>query len=389
MNETSPKLSILFFGTQMAVGGAQKVLLDQARWFHERGHHVTVAFLYDKEDFHGKWQAGTPYPIINLSALRAGASAIENAWSFSIALWTLWKVLYSRHYDVVETFTQDSNIIGLPLAWIKRVPVRMATYHGSIENLPRWRERLHTWLVNRNIANILVTVSEMTRHNAAKEGIDSKRIVVIQNGIAPVSIEDTNRGDVRGELGIRENDFLLLSVGRLVHQKAHEFLVAAMPSVLKEFPAAKAAICGDGFLHSQLEAQIKALDLENSVFLPGRFDNVTKFLAAADVFVLPSRWEGLPIALLEAMSVGLPIVATRVEGVDEVVVDGEHGFLVSVGDVPALSDAILKLLRDPQARHQMGMAAKQRLLESYSIDHMGERYLSLMTNILQNRAQFR
>jgi glycosyltransferase involved in cell wall biosynthesis len=197
-----------------------------------------------------------------------------------------------------------------------------------------------------------------------------------------------NRLGVREEIGVREDDLFLLSVGRLVHQKGHEFLVAAMPSVVKEFPHAKVGICGDGFLRQQLDAQIKTLGLEKSVFLLGKFDNVTKYLVAADVFVLPSRWEGLPISLLEAMSVGLPIIATRVEGVDEVISDGEQGLLMSVGDIAALSDAILRLLRDPQARYQMGTAAKQRLLESYSIDHMGERYLSLMINILENRAKY-
>jgi glycosyltransferase involved in cell wall biosynthesis len=318
-----------------------------------------------------------------------GAGVLENSLSFLKGLWSLWKLIREGNYDVVETFTPDSNVLGMPLAWMGRVPVRMATHHGAIEGLPRWREKLHTWLINHNLANILVTVSERTRQNALQEGIRADHVVVIQNGIAPVSVEGVNRLDVRKEAGVGENDLFLLSVGRLVHQKAHEILVAAMPSVLKQFPHTKVGICGDGFLRPQLDAQIKSLGLEKSVMLLGRFDHVTKFLAAADIFILPSRWEGLPIALLEAMSVGLPVIATRVEGVDEVVADREHGLLVPVEDVAALSDAILQLLQDPQARRKMGMAAKQRLLEAYSIDHMGEKYLSLMVDILKNGTQFR
>jgi glycosyltransferase involved in cell wall biosynthesis len=144
-------------------------------------------------------------------------------------------------------------------------------------------------------------------------------------------------------------------------------------------------ICGEGFLRSDLEAQIKTLGLEHSVKLLGQFDTITPFLAAADVFVLPSRWEGLPIALLEAMSLGLPIVATRVEGVDEAVLDHVHGLLVPVGDAAALSEAILQLLRDPQMSCELGGAAKRRVVDSYSIDRMGERYLSLMETILAGR----
>jgi glycosyltransferase involved in cell wall biosynthesis len=263
----------------------------------------------------------------------------------------------------------------------------MATHHGKIEGLPHWREKLHTWSINQRIANILVAVSEKTRETALQEGIRAEHIAVIQNGIVPVSIEALDRLNTRKEMGVEETDVLLLSVGRLVHQKAHEILIAAMPAVLKQFPNTKVGICGDGFLRSELDAQIKGLGLEKSVMLLGRFDNVTKFLAAADVFVLPSRWEGLPIALLEAMSVGLPVIATRVEGVDEVIVDGEHGLLVPVEDVVALAEAIRKLLNAPTRRIQMGLSAKRRLMEAYSIDHMGEKYLSLMMQILGSKAQ--
>ena len=389
LTRPNPKISILFLGTQMAVGGAQKVLLDQARWFHEHGHAVTAVFFYDKENFRQKWQESNNFPIIDLKAFKPGAGIPGNALSLLKGLWSLWKLIRRGRYDVVETFTPDSNILGMPLAWIGRVRVRMATHHGVIEDLPHWREKLHTWLINHNIANVLVTVSEMTRQKALQEGVRADRIFVIQNGIAPVSIEGVNRLEVRRDAGVGDQDLFLLSVGRLVHQKAHEFLIAAMPPVLQEFPDVKVGICGDGFLRPQLEAQIHALGLQKTVFLLGKFDSVTKFLAAADLFILPSRWEGLPIALLEAMSAGLPVVATRVEGVDEVVVDQEHGLLVPVGDVSALSDAILQLLRNPHVRREMGMAAKHRLLEAYSIDHMGEKYLSLMIDMLKNRVPFR
>lgn len=384
--DTNRRFSILLLGTQMETAGAQKVLLEQARWFHERGHAVTVAFFYDKEDLHAKWQRVNDFPIINLKAYSRSTVFLKNTLLLSKGLWSLWKLLLSSRFDVVETFTPDSNTLGLPLAWLAKVPVRMATHHGVIQSWPRWRERLHTWLVNHQIASILVTVSEMTRQNALQEGIHADRMVVIQNGIVPVSLEGVNRLDVRTEIAVGEKDAFLLSVGRLIHQKAHELLIAAMPAVLKEFPNTKVGICGDGPLRSQLDTQIKSLGLESSVKLMGRFDSVTKYLAAADMFILPSRSEGLPIALLEAMSLGLPIVATRVQGVEEVVMEQQHGLLVPIGDVTALSDAILQLLRNPQLGCKLGDAAKQRVVESYSVDHMGERYLSLMETILADRS---
>jgi glycosyltransferase involved in cell wall biosynthesis len=233
-------------------------------------------------------------------------------------------------------------------------------------------------MVNRGIANVLVAVSARTHQQALREGVRDGRIVVILNGISPVSVETVGRLEVRKEAGVGADDLFLLSVGRLVYQKAHEVLVAAMPAVLKKFPNAKAGICGDGVLRPDLEAQIQSLGLSDSVKLLGKWDNVAKFLASADVFVLPSRWEGLPIALLEAMSAGLPVVATNVEGVDEVILEGENGLLVPVENTDALADAILQLLADPQRLRRMGAAAKARVLELYTADHMCGQYLAVM-----------
>lgn len=362
----------------MATGGAQKVLLDQASWFHAHGHKVTAAFFYDKEGLHQKWGAGLGFPLLDLKVVRAGKNVFEKIPGFIGGLFGLWKLLRCERFDVIETFTHDSNMLALPIAWLAGVPVRIATHHGIIDGFPRWREKIHAWMVNRGIANVLVAVSARTHQQALREGVRDGRIVVILNGISPVSVETVGRLEVRKEAGVGVDDLFLLSVGRLVYQKAHEVLVAAMPAVLKKFPNAKAGICGDGVLRPELEVQIQSLGLSDSVKLLGRWDSVAKFLASADVFVLPSRWEGLPIALLEAMSAGLPVVATNVEGVDEVILEGENGLLVPVENTGALADAILQLLADPQRLRRMGAAAKARVLELYTADRMCGQYLAVM-----------
>jgi glycosyltransferase involved in cell wall biosynthesis len=377
------RLSILFLGTQMAVGGAQKLLLEQARWFHERGHKVTVVFFYDKENFHKKWQDVSAFPIVNLNAFQKGAGIFVNAIALLKGLSEFWKLLRREKISVIETFTHDSNILALPLAWMARIPVRIATHHGVIDGFPRWREIVHAWIINNNIAQNIVVVSGMTRQRALEEGIKAGRIVVIRNGITPIPLEGVNRSEVKKEAGMQDGDLVILSVGRLVYQKGHEYLIAAMPIVLNEFPNAKVGICGDGLLRADLEAQIQLLGLSDSIKLLGKWDSVSKFLVSADVFVLPSRSrEGLSIALLEAMSVGLPIIATNVEGMDEVILEGENGLLVPIKNPDALAQAILQLLRDPQMRKRMGDVSKQRLHDLYTIDRMCERYLALMFDLM-------
>lgn len=374
-------LSILLLGTQMATGGAQKVLLDQAKWFHQRGHKVVVAFFYDKEGFLSKWQAVSEFPIIDLKAIQIWRG---KGILLMPGLLSLWRLIRRERIEIIETFTHDSNILGLSIAWIAGVPVRLGTHHGVIDGFPRWRQRLHTFIVN-HMADAVIAVSAKMKDQAILEGIASDHVIVIQNGIEPVSLEGVNRPEVRKEAGLDDHDIFLLSVGRLVYQKAHQVLVSAMPLVLSEFPHVKLGICGDGLLRSQLELQIKELELGQNIKLLGKSDHVARFLSIADIFVLPSRWEGLPIALLEAMSAGLPIVATAVEGVDEVVLDGEHGVLVNVEDVNGLAQAILQLLRNPDLRRKMGVASRSRLQEFYSIDHMAGRYLSLMIERLESK----
>ena len=375
-------LSILLLGTQIATGGAQKVLLDQAQWFRQRGHKVSTVFFYDRDNLLSKWQAVSDFPVIDLRAFRKGAGVIVQGVLMIKGLFSLWQLLRREKSDVIETFTHDSNILALPIAWLARVPVRIATHHGVIEGIPRWRERLNAWMVNSNIAHVLVTVSEKTRRLALAEGVKAERISVIQNGIAPMLFEGEHRLEVRRDAGIGADDPFLLAVGRLVPVKAHEVLISAISAVLKEFPNAKLGICGDGVLRPNLEAQIKLLDLESAVKLFGEQGNVAKFLFSADVFVLPSRSEGLPMALLEAMSAGLPVVATRLDGVAEVVLEGEHGLFAPIDDSDALANVILQLLRDPSMRAHMGTAARRRVNEMYSIDHTGEQYLTLMFKLL-------
>jgi glycosyltransferase involved in cell wall biosynthesis len=375
------ELSILLFGTQMAIGGAQKVLLDQARWFQSHGNRVTAVFFYDKQGLHHIWQESLGIPLLTMTTLRSGgffskAHALIAGW---LRLWTL---LRRGKYDVIETFTYDSNLLALPLAWLAGVPVRIATHHGMIEGFPRAIERLHSWLVNIGVASILVSVSTKALEQAVNAGTKRERMVVIQNGIVPSRSNLAQVSMTRQEIGLNNGDIFLLSVGRLVYQKGHEFLVRAMTRVSQRYPRARAVICGDGNLHAALEEQIARLQLAESVLLLGNRTDIDRFLSSANIFVLPSRWEGLPVALLEAMGMGLPVVATRVEGVEEVVQDGVQGLLVPPEDPAALAGALSELIGQPDVRNRMGAAARKRIEESYTADIMCEKYLRLMRDLM-------
>ena len=369
----------------MAIGGAQRGLLDQARWFHSHGCKVTVAFFYDKEDLHEQWCRAVDFPIIDFEVYERGDSFPRQVGRLLRGFWRLWSLLGRERFDVVETFTHDGNLLGLPLAWLGRVPVRLATHRGKIEAFPKWRQNLHNLLINSGMASTLIAVSEQTRQLAMNEGVRSDRITVIPNGVTPLDISSINRMECRAQLGIAESDIFLLSMGRLTYQKGHEYLVQAMSQVVKHFPNAKAGICGEGPLRPQLESQIRELGLSDHVKLLGARLDVSPILASADIFVLPSRWEGLSRALMEAMAAGLPIVATQVDGIRDLITDGVHGLLVASEDSKHLEASILQLLEHPQMRRKMGAAAREHVLRSHSTDTMCQKHYDLILDFLNTR----
>lgn len=370
--------SIVLLGTQMAVGGAQKLLLEQALWFQQHGHKVTVLFFYDRDNLHEKWTRVYPFEIRNLEAFDKKAGRLRSLPKLFSGLMKLWRVLKHGNYDAIITFTHDSNLLGMPLAKLAGIRARVGTHLGEIRGMSGWRERLHTFLVNRGVIQTLVASSARTRKNAIDVGVNPNKIATIYNAIMPFEVSHIDRDSVRQKLNINRDEIFLVAVGRLVFEKGHEYLVEAMTVVAKENPRAVAGICGAGPLHDELQAQIERLNLQHKVRLLGQWDEIPELLAASDVFVLPSRWEGLPMALLEGMMAGLPVIATRVEGVDEVVRSGEHGLLVALESPVELAQAIIQLLRSPEDRQRMGRAARERVLSTYTTDRMCEAYLQVI-----------
>lgn len=370
--------SIILLGTQMAVGGAQKLLLEQALWFRSRGHKVIAVFFYDRDNLHEKWTKTYPFEIYNLEAFDKKAGGLRSLPRLLNGLLKLWRIFKQGKFDAIITFTHDSNVLGLSLAWLAGIRSRVGTHLGEIRGMSKWRDNVHTFLVNRGVIQKLVASSARTRSNAIEVGIEPQRITTIYNAIMPFDVSHIDRETVRKRIALKKDDVFFVAVGRLVYEKGHEFLVEAMSIVAKEEPHAIAGICGAGPLHDQLQTQIERLGLQDKVKLLGQWDEISELLAASDVFVLPSRWEGLPMALLEGMMAGLPVIAARVEGVEEVVQPGEHGLLVPLESPEELAQAILQLLHSPEDRQRMGKAARERVLSSYATDRMCESYLQVI-----------
>jgi len=225
--------------------------------------------------------------------------------------------------------------------------------------------------------DLLIAESEASRsYLVDKLSYDKSKTVMIRNGvdIAGWSISKSDRKQRREMIGIGDKDFLVGSIGRLEEQKGQSFLIDAMAEILQNHPEAKCVILGEGPMHAELQARIDAHGIGTSVGLLGEQDEITAWLSAFDAFVLPSLWEGIPNALLEAMALGLPVIASNVDGVPETVVHDLSGLLVKPGDAKALVVSINDMIEDPSLRERLGREARTVVNENFKLADMIRRY---------------
>jgi glycosyltransferase involved in cell wall biosynthesis len=196
-------------------------------------------------------------------------------------------------------------------------------------------------------------------------------------------------GDKRAlcrDLGIAARSMLIATVGRLVEAKGHRYLIESAKPVLSRFPDAHFLIIGDGELRTELERQAAQLEVAEHVHFLGTRKEVAGLLAAADLFVLPSLWEGLPMALLEAMAAAKPIVSTAVAGTDETIISGQTGLVVPPRDSLALAEGISHLLREPAEAQAMGQAARRLVEASFSARKNASEHVRLYRRLLYSEA---
>jgi hypothetical protein len=368
----------LLLGSQMAMGGSQQVLLRQSFWFFQRGYAVTAAFLYDKENLLSVWSEKYPFPIYDLGFARPKSNLVTQVVYFFRGLIRLLNLLRHEKFVAIETFTAHANLIGLPLAWIAGVPNRIGSHRGKIEGFSPLLERLNTLLINSPITTRLVAVSKRVEDDAVVEGIRPERIVRIANGIDIQKVDPAEILRVRNGLSVQSDDLVLLSVGRLMYQKGHTLLLKALPTVLAEFPNVLALIVGNGPLKDDLQAEAARLNISEQVKFLGFRDDVPVLMSAADMFLFPSRFEGMPNSVLEAMGYGLAVIATDVQGVDELIRNEENGIIVPVENTAAISRAILRLANSPEERRRLGRAAHDTIKQKYTLDAMCVQYERLL-----------
>lgn len=356
-------MRILYVITAAEWGGAPLHVHQLMEYMVKQGHEVGLV--------------AAPEPRLMAGAGALGVKVFPNPhfvrpvrpWEDLRALWPVFRAIGAFNPDLVHAHSTKAGYAARLACAVLRKPV-VFTAHGwaFTEGRSLWKRKLLAW-VERLAAKVtakIICVSEHDRELAVQWNVAKpEKLALVHNGIDPRPFLEGGGASLREALGLK-GSVVLTFVGRLAPQKDPLTLVEAV----KTLPDGVLLVVGDGELRPQVEKYVQEQGLEERVRLLGERSDVPGILAGSDIFVLSSRWEGLPYTIIEAMMAGLPVVSTKVGGVPELVEDGVTGFLVPPEDPPALAEALQVLLDDPELRRRVGQAGRDKALREFTLDCM-------------------
>lgn len=372
-----PPLSILFLQTDTRVGGTEQLNLRTAEALQTRGHDVTIFCLDGEGPLDAAYRAAGVAPRYFNSRARSAP-----------AVWReLRAALRDAAADIVHLFGLRSNLFGRTAAQ-NATSAKLVTTQSSIDPWRRWwhnaLDRSTGHLVDQHIA-VSYAVGHWLRDALH---VPAEQISVIHSGIDPAPFAHAPTGHLRPAIGAAPGDHMLVCVANFDPAKRHDLLLDAV-SRLQPRRTTHLVLVGDSTSHGRSDsalAVVRAGQLPNGVRVHplGRRSDVPAIFADADISLLASDWEGLPVSVMESMAAGLPVVATRVGGVPELVEDGVTGLLTPPGDAARLAAAVDTLLHAPDLRRQMGAAGEARLRAHFSVDHASAALLAVYARLLSD-----
>jgi glycosyltransferase involved in cell wall biosynthesis len=372
------RTKILYIITSTNVGGTERSLHELIRRIDRNEYSVYVCSL-KKPGVFAKRISDEADGFYSLGLPEAGG--VRAVLNFVPALIRLTGLIRRLRPQIIHSFLFRANILGRIAGRTERVPVIISSIR-AIESDKRYKhliDRFTSRLVHKYMA-----VSEAARKFTIKHvKISPDRIVTAYNGI------DCDRTVLKEAYNFKISKSFknIALIGRFDKEKGHSILIKALKTVLPQEPDIRVYFFGEGPDEGRIKRMTEKENLSEHIIFMGVAEDITVCISQMDIIVLPSLSEGLPNVLLEAMAEARPVVASRVGGVDEVVVDGETGILFEPGDVQSLAEAILKLIRNRQLAEDMGRAGRVRVLEKFSIKKTVKDTVRIYRNLLSEHIE--
>jgi len=374
------KIKIVQVITRLIKGGAQKVCLDITEGLPKDRYEVFLLSGPETGLEGSLWDKAKQIQGVNINTVPELVREISPIKDL-LALFRLYYFFSKISPDIVHCHTSKAGFIGCLAGWLARVPVIIFSPHGhlfsptaKIPSVSHGTLRMQFFYFLTKLAYLLST--KVIAQNSADRDEQIKlrlgpasKYKIIHNAVEIKPVAPAQSGN--------KNYPILATVGRLSAEKGQVYLLEALKSVRKEFPDTQLLVIGDGILRKELETFVEKENLNNNVRFTGLCDDPSQLLKDIDIFVLPSLYESFGIVLLEAMAQGKPVIASNVNGIPEVVTDGETGILVPPANPGALSEAIIKLTRDKELAKKMGQAGYERVKKLFRREQMVDNFDNL------------
>jgi len=368
-------------------GGYQNQALRLARELLKKD--ISIAVVTQRHGTLAPYEVHHRIPIHRVFAFPTGHLASGSYLMSSF----LWMLKNRRSFQIIHANRSSSGLVAGLIGFVLRKRVLYKLTRGDEVDTKGFRS---TWFgrfkarLLRKTVDKFVAITEEIENALRQIGIPAEKVVRIANGMTLDDFSQCyDRERVKSELGWPAETIVVTFVGRLVHAKGVDWLLEVWQHVSRHCAHTRLVIVGDGAERAALEAQAQALGIRDTVAFVGKQPDVFKFLAASDIFVLPSRQEGTSNALLEAMSQGLPVVVADdlLGGNRGVVDDRQDGHVVKFGDSEAFARVLSQLLQDAGLRQEMGKKARRKIEEKFSIESVANQYCALYHELLGAQAK--
>ena len=368
---------VLYVAHAFAVGGAEEMVLNLVRHLPPRFEPMVVCIH----------QAGPIGEEIRRTGVSFAALGLTPGLARPLDVLRLRNALDAAAPTIVHTFLLTGSLYGRFAAMMAGVPIIIGTEVNVYENKRPLHARMERWLMKGTDA-VVASAESVKTHYVKQIDADPSKVEVIYNAVDWAQLQTTmGRQEFRRSIGIPADAMTAGIIARLTEQKAHAVLFEAIAR--PELSSLHLVVVGDGELRNDLRALAESLGIWKRVHFLGARRDLGNILGAIDMFTMPSYWEGLPLSMVLAMGAGLPVVASRVAGIPEVVHDGSSGVLVDAGNSGQLAQALASLTADAALRQRLGEAARAFVIPRFGVDRYVQSVASLYDRLLAAKGRAR